>query len=239
MDSVYTLLAHRALALQQAAEEASHDSDSNRPWRAVIALAGPPGSGKTRIAQEVARRLNAGRETPAAAVVPMDGFHYTRATLGTFPNPAEAHARRGAAWTFDAIGVVALFTELEASRRAKRTAASTIYVPSFDHATKDPVSRDIAIPPTVSLVILEGNWLLYDEEPWRRISQLVDESWFVDVDAEVAKYRVAQRHVQSGIESTMEDALARAESNDVPNGDEVRRKLITPTITVQSVDKGV
>lgn len=239
MESVYTLLTQRTLALQQAAKEVTQNSgNSHQQWRIIIALAGPPGSGKTTVAREVARRLNA-HDADSTEVVPMDGFHYTRAKLDTFHNAQEAHARRGAAWTFDAAGVVALFTELRASTSKDNNTSvpATIYAPSFDHATKDPIPRDIAISPTVSTIILEGNWLVYDEEPWRQISRLVDESWFVDVDAEVAKRRIAMRHLKSGIETTLEAALARAEANDIPNGDEARRKLITPTITVQSIDE--
>ncbi|KAH8680742.1 P-loop containing nucleoside triphosphate hydrolase protein [Xylariales sp. PMI_506] len=245
MESVYTLLTERARALKLAAETPNRD-DPNKPWRAVVAFAGPPGSGKTTIAREVAHRLNgAGNNnsingTPGAVVViPMDGFHYTRAHLDTLPNPAEAHARRGAAWTFDAAGVVALVKALDASRQAPRAAAKSIRAPSFDHATKDPVVDDIEIPPSATLVILEGNWLLYDEEPWRQIGTFVDETWFVDVDPEVARRRIAVRHVQSGIEATLADGLRRAGQNDVPNGEEVRRKLIKPTVTVQSVDEDI
>lgn len=227
MEPVYASLTQRAAALQQQTLIAGGD-DTTR--RVLIALAGPPGSGKTTIAKEVAKRLNAGVDVPNTVVVPMDGFHYTRAVLDTFPDPEEAHARRGAAFTFDAAGVVALVRQLRSST------SGSIYAPGFDHATKDPVMGEIEIPPTASLIILEGNWLLYDEEPWREISKLVDESWFVEVDRDTARDRVAKRHVESGIESTMEAALARAEANDVRNGDEVRQKLIKPTVKVKSVD---
>jgi pantothenate kinase len=37
-----------------------------------------------------------------AAFVPMDGYHLSRAQLDAMPDPNTAHARRGAAFTFDA-----------------------------------------------------------------------------------------------------------------------------------------
>lgn len=67
---------------------------------------------------------------------------------------------------------------------------------------------------------------------------MVDETWFVDLDQALARDRVAKKHVHSGIETTMEAALARAEMNDLPNGDEVRKRLIRPMVTVKSVDSG-
>ena len=45
--------------------------------RAIIAVAGPPGAGKSTITQELVGLLPAG----SAAVVPMDGFHYDDAVL--------------------------------------------------------------------------------------------------------------------------------------------------------------
>ncbi|KAH9990378.1 P-loop containing nucleoside triphosphate hydrolase protein [Xylariaceae sp. FL0662B] len=233
MEPVYSFLTTRARELQERAE----GSEPGQSWRALIVLAGPPGSGKTTVAAGVVRRLNSGTTSPRAAVVSMDGFHYPRAVLDTFPNVAEAYARRGAAWTFDAEAVVRMFSTLDESRKQPRDQAGVIYLPSFDHAVKDPVADDISIPPSVSLVILEGNWLLYDEEPWRRISKLVDETWFIDVDRNLARDRVARRHIRSGIETSWEAAIRRAETNDVPNGEDVRRKLIKPDVTVQSVEE--
>lgn len=230
MEPVYASLTQDAATLQHKTSTPASDGITRRT---LIALAGPPGSGKTTIANEVAKRLNAGVDgPPTAMVVSMDGFHYTRAVLDFFPDPVEAHARRGAAFTFDAPGVVALV------KRLKRSAPGSpaVYAPSFDHAVKDPVLDGIEIPSTVSLVILEGNWLLYDKEPWNEISTLVDETWFVDVDPATARDRVAKRHVQSGIETTMEAALARADANDIPNGKEVRERLIRPKVMVKSVD---
>jgi pantothenate kinase len=73
------------------------------------------------------------------------------------PNNEEARAR-GAAWTFDAAGVVNLIRRLNESR----TTDVEILAPAFGHTTKDPVSDAITIPPSTSIVIIEGNWLLYD-----------------------------------------------------------------------------
>jgi pantothenate kinase len=69
--------------------------------RHVVGLAGSPGSGKTTTASEVVSRVNAlasaaGVGDAFAALLPMDGFHLTRAQLDAMPDPKEAHRRRGA-----------------------------------------------------------------------------------------------------------------------------------------------
>ena len=145
MEPVYSSLTTRALNLIRACQ------DQNR---VVVILAGPPGSGKTTIAAKVISRLNASSTTPFAAVLPMDGFHLSRATLNAMPNSVEAYARRGASWTFDETAVLRLVEKLSKSRFES---PETILAPSFDHAVKDPVEGGIILSPDVKFVLLDGN----------------------------------------------------------------------------------
>ncbi|KAI9148957.1 putative uridine kinase [Paramyrothecium foliicola] len=227
MESIYSALTQRAFEIR---DKAQHNGSSSS--RAVIALAGPPGSGKSTVAAEVTSRINKNVGRRVAAVLPMDGFHYSRAHLDTLPNREEAHRRRGVAWTFDAQGVVALVKLLHSTKLD----TMAIRAPGFDHETKDPIADAHTIGPEIEVVIIEGTWLLYDLEPWSMVSTLVDDTWFIDVDPSLALYRVAHRHLKSGIESSLEAALVRAEENDLANGEEIRKHLIRPGIRVESVE---
>jgi len=229
MEPVYQALTDRALALKRLLQ-----NGSPARHRIVVVLAGPPGSGKSTIAAQVVQRLNATSTTPFAAMVPMDGFHLPRSTLDLLPNRAEAYARRGAPWTFDSAGILSFVHTVSESRFER---FDTILAPSFDHALKDPVEGGIRITPQVTFVLLEGNYLLLDEEPWSQIEGLVDDTWFVDVDPLLAKRRIAKRHIKSGIEVTWEAAVRRAEENDLLNGVEIREKLVRPAVMVYSVEE--
>ncbi|GKT66001.1 phosphoribulokinase/uridine kinase family protein [Colletotrichum tofieldiae] len=187
--------------------------------RLIVAIAGPPGSGKTTIAQRVVSAINSTPEPhPKSIVVSADGFHLPLRTLNTLHNAADAIARRGAPWTFDGQGVVDLVRQLHAS-----AGLEPVLAPTFDHKLKDPVPCGIVIDADVEVCIVEGNYLLADEEPWSQIEARVDDRWFVRVEPTLARNRVAARHVAAGIEDTMEKALFRAESNDMVNGEFITR----------------
>jgi pantothenate kinase len=49
------------------------------------------------------------------------------------------------------------------------------HAPGFDHAVGDPVPEAIAISSRCKVVIIEGNYTLLNNKPWRKIAQIVDE----------------------------------------------------------------
>ncbi|XXH00991.1 hypothetical protein Hte_007342 [Hypoxylon texense] len=218
MESTYQLLVSRVLTKWDDLKAADRTTTSS-PCRLLIALAGAPGSGKTTIALQVLRRINALPDAPKTTVISADGFHLPLATLLAMPNASEAIARRGIAWTFDGAGVVAMV-------RSLRSAAGheAVLAPTFDHAIKDPVEGGLTIDKDVEVCIIEGNYLLCKDEPWREIAELVDDRWLVHVDPDIARKRVAARHLAAGIETTMEAALRRADENDLVNGQFVMEK---------------
>lgn len=148
----------------------------------------------------------------------MDGYHLSRAQLAAMPDPATAIHRRGAAFTFDAEGFYRLVQRL---REPVIPSTPTIYVPSFDHAIKDPVADDIPIPPSAKIVIIEGLYLSLNREPWASAAALLDEIWFIDVDREIARARLIKRHVASGIVPDVAAAEHRIASTDFLNADDI------------------
>ena len=96
-----------------------------------------------------------------------------------------------------------------------------LYAPSFDHAVKDPKADDIPILPTTKIIVFEGNYLSLDKEPWSTAAALMDELWFVEVDFEVARRRLVERHVRTGVTATTEEAERRVTENDLVNGEEI------------------
>lgn len=215
MDAVIDELTARLAA-------AAFYGDGDGDARVFVGIAGSPGSGKSTLASAVRDRLNAAAGAEVCVVFPMDGFHYYRSQLADpdmFPDPDEARARRGAPWTFDARAFV---DRVRAARANDGTAgADPTRVPAFDHEVHDPEEDAIDIYPTHKVILVEGNYLLLAEKPWRELwdgdGALLDERWFVATTIDDAMARVTRRHVAVG--RTPEEAKARADGNDRPNGE--------------------
>lgn len=166
----------------------------------------------------------------------MDGYHLTRAQLSAFPDPTEAHARRGAAFTFNGEA----FRRLVCAVREPLTPSTeTIHAPSFDHAIKDPKEDDIAIKATHRILVFEGLYITLDKTPWNEAAGLMDETWFVEVDFDVARKRLIKRHVKAGIATDETDADKRARENDLVNGAEIiENRLKVDEVVISREDVG-
>lgn len=214
--------------------------ETPRSKRLMIAVSGIPGSGKTTLAAKVALRLNdlyneghLGLHTDIATFLPMDGYHLTRAQLSAMPDPHSAHARRGAAFTFDAPAFLELVKRL---REPLCPETGTIFAPSFDHAVKDPVADDIPIPASSRIIVMEGNYLsLGTGAPeWKQAAEMMDELWFVEVEEDVARQRLIKRHIASGIAANEEEGRRRADENDLVNGREIIEGRLPVTEVIYS-----
>ncbi|MBF4617724.1 nucleoside/nucleotide kinase family protein [Clavibacter sp. VKM Ac-2873] len=167
--------------------------------RAILALAGSPGAGKTTLARALVARVDALAGDGTAAYVPMDGFHLANATLDRLGR----HDRKGAIDTFDGWGVLALV------RRLRTETGHAVYAPSFDRAVDEGVTGAVAVEADARLVVIEGNYLLVDEDPWAQLRAEVDEAWFCATPGDERFARLVDRHTTGGRAPDAAEAWAR------------------------------
>lgn len=173
--------------------------------RVVAGIAGPPGSGKSTVAEGIVEALNA-RAAGMAAVLPMDGYHYDDLHLV----PAGLRPRKGAPDTFDVGG---LYHTL---KRIRARDEDFVAVPVFDRDIEIARAGARMIPADVPVIVVEGNYLLLGQDPWARLRPMFDVAVLVEVPEEVLRERLRARWVHYKL--TPEEIDWKLDGNDLPNG---------------------
>jgi len=178
--------------------------------RFIVAIAGPPGAGKSTLVDELRDKLSNGHGT--VPVVPMDGFHLDNAVLQD-----RGHlARKGAPFTFDVAGYRALVERLRNDRD------SDVMVPLFDRDLDLARAGAGIVPAASPIVLTEGNYLLLDEAPWDSLAPLFDLTVMIETDRKTLEDRLVRRWLDHGHDA--DAARARAQGNDMINADLVLTK---------------
>lgn len=167
--------------------------------RRLFALAGPPGAGKSTLADAI-------EGLDGVAVLAMDGFHFDDEIL--VPRGWRPH--KGAPHTFDVGGLKATLARLKANEEDE------VAVPRFDRSIEIARAGARLIPRDVALVLVEGNYLLLDEEPWDGLADLFDLTAMLCPDEETLRARLTRRWTEHGMSA--EAMRPQIDDNDLPNG---------------------
>jgi pantothenate kinase len=166
--------------------------------RYLIALAGPPGAGKSTLAADLVTALGKG-----AKAVPMDGFHYDDAVL----NARGARSRKGAPDTFDVQGFLHLLRRLRTE--------DEVAIPLFDRDLEISRAGADIVTADDRVLVVEGNYLLLNESPWPQTAPLFNLTVWIDVPEAELDRRLLARWAHYG--KTPDEARAWIDGNDLPN----------------------
>ena len=186
--------------------------------RNLIAIAGPPGAGKSTVAEIVTDLMN--ENLMKTSLVPMDGFHLDNKTL----KRVNLLDRKGAPETFDVEG----FTELIKNLGYKKS----LRAPLFDRSSDEVVKNARKIPAEQEYIIAEGNYLLLNKDSWRDLYNYWDYKVFLSVESSVLKSRLIERWL--GENHTYSEAEARVLKNDLVNANIVNSNRLNATVEFQT-----
>lgn len=199
--------------------------------RIMVLLAAPPGCGKTTLASFL-EKLSRERDglTPIQ-VIGMDGFHRRQEYLQS--HFVERDGQRvsmveikGAPITFD-------LQRLTSS--VKRVAAGeTCGWPIYDRMLHNPVEDALQVDGQI--VLLEGNYLLLDEDGWRDLSAYADYTISITADEDLLRSRLIDRIIKTGVDK--EKSIHFVDFSDMPNVRLCLGKTMQADLMLQIDDTG-
>ena len=177
--------------------------------RYIVAIAGPPGAGKSTIAQALLLLLT--EKFIQAKIISMDGFHLDNSIL------AERNLldRKGAPATFDTAGFAHLMNRLT-------NFENEVVIPEFDRNKDLSIAGSSIISTKDKVLIVEGNYLLIEEEPWTELKKTWDQTIFINPGMDTIEQRLLNRWLRHGLDA--KDAKKRTLTNDLPNARYVLEK---------------
>ncbi len=178
--------------------------------RLVVFLTAPPAAGKSTLVKFLTALS---REEPGlvpVTAVGMDGFHHrqeyllSHTVLRDGKELPMTHVK-GAPVSFD----LAAFAERLSQVRTERTCPW----PEYNRKLHDPVDNAVLIEGDI--VIVEGNYLLLDEEGWRDLRAHADYAVRILAEEADVRDRLIWRRTVNGV--PLEEAKYMVDNNDLPN----------------------
>ena len=181
----------------------SYNLDQNTTKkRYFIALAGPPASGKSTISEKLNEDLNI-KGFPSD-ILQMDGFHLDDAILSS----QNILPRKGSPETFDVMGLKSFLIRLANEPE--------VIVPIFDRSLELSRSSAVTISENKKIIIVEGNYLLLNSQPWNELNNYFDSRVMIHCEESVLEKRLIDRW--KGFNLTQDQINQKVYENDLPNG---------------------
>ncbi|EAQ66347.1 kinase-related protein [Marinomonas sp. MED121] len=189
--------------------------------RFMIAISACPGAGKSTLSQQLLSHLQ------GAKIVQMDGFHLSNEVL----SDQGLLSRKGSPASFDLSGLKHLIQRL---KQGSSDSQESIYAPRFDRELDASIGSAVAIESQDKYILIEGNYLLLDQEGWRDLKADFDLSLFLEVDESTLITRLTRRWLDLGLDE--KTALSKVQNNDALNIKTVNDYLLAPDIFLNTAN---
>ena len=183
---------------------------SEKQKRILVMLAAPPGAGKSTLVSFLEHLAEENVPEKSFQAIGMDGFHrrqdyllsHTVTVNGKTIPMADI---KGAPVTFDLAGLREKIAQVADGHPCKW--------PRYDRLLHNPVEDAITID--ADIVLLEGNYLLLDQDGWRELSDYADYTISLSAGEELLRERLIARKTATGMKK--EAAEQFVDFSDMPN----------------------
>ncbi len=206
---------------------ALHDSKNER---IVVFLAAPPAVGKTTLAVFLEKLSQEKSEFCEIQHLSLDGFHHK----SNYLKEHKINYLGDDIYLNDIKGMPETFDYDKFLMYLKKLKSSNDKWPIYDRKSHDVIEEVVEI--TKDIVLIEGNWLLLDEERWNQLVKYCDLSIFIEANKTMLKERLVNRKLQGGL--SYDAALDFYERSDKKNIQRVLKNRIKADINLSMVKNG-
>lgn len=181
-----------------------------RGRRILVMLAAPPGAGKSTLLSFLKELSLQDADLSPIQTIGMDGFHRRQEYLLSHKverdgQPIPMVNIKGAPVTFD---LEKLWESIQ------RVASGAVCGwPVYDRMLHNPIENAVTVDQNI--VLLEGNYLLLDEDGWRDLAACADYTIAIRADERFLRERLIRRRMKTGVAE--EAAVRFVDFSDMPN----------------------
>lgn len=155
--------------------------------RIIVFMAAPPAVGKTTLCEFLEYLSKQDQEFTDIQALGLDGFHYHSDYINSHDaivlgEKVPMKQVKGCPETYD--------TE-KLRQKLEKIKIEDILWPIYDRNLHDVVEDQIKV--TKDIILIEGNWLLLKQEPWKSMQQYADYKILILAEEEMLKERLISR----------------------------------------------
>lgn len=210
-------------------KEITKKSRAKKDGRYIIFLAAPPGTGKSTLSLVLEKLSKEDHNFENLQALSLDGFHHFNEYLQN--NYINVNGKKqllskikGSPETFDLESIKSNLKKLTTNQDAKWSI--------YDRQLHDPI-RDI-LDINSQILLIEGNWLLLNEDGWRDLIQYADYSIFIKTSKKLLEKRLISRKMRGGY--SQDDATQFYKSSDQKNIDRVLNNSMKSDLLLEMLD---
>lgn len=161
--------------------------------RLIVFMAAPPAVGKTTLCQFLEHLSKEREDITDIQAIGLDGFHYHSDYINTHSamvmgKEIPMKQVKGCPETYDTEKLQEKLSKIKQER---------ILWPIYDRKIHDVVEDVIEV--SGDIILIEGNWLLLKEEPWKSMKKFADYTILIRSEEEMLKERLIGRKVKGGL----------------------------------------